>query len=224
VAALAAAEPVRLVVVAAPPGEETAVAAMLADASAATPVRVVTGGASRADSVAAALAALPTDVDVVLVHDAARPLVPVTLIDRVVAAVQAGHGAVVPAIPLADTVRRVGPDGAVVETPDRASLRAVQTPQGFTRALLDRAYAAAPDLGDPPQAPTDDAGLVERLGVPVHLVPGDPEAFKVTTPLDLRTAEAVLAARSEVAPAVSTAAPTASAPTPVPATAAGSAS
>ena len=148
-------------------------------------VAVVTGGATRQASVRAGLVSLPDDVDTVLVHDAARALAPASLVADVVAAVRAGHPAVVPGVALADTVRLV--DGPVV---DRSTLVAVQTPQGFDRGLLDRAHASgAADA-------TDDAGLVERLGAAVRIVPGHEEAFKVTRPLDLVLAEAVLARRS----------------------------
>ena len=150
---------------------------------------VVAGGATRRDSVNAALAALPADVDVVLVHDAARCLAPPELFAAVAAAVAAGRDAVVPALAVADTVKEVR-DDVVVRTPDRSVLRAVQTPQGFRRDVLIRAHGLAD--GDV----TDDAGLVERLGRVVHVVTGHDDAFKVTRPLDLLLAEAVLARRS----------------------------
>lgn len=126
-----------------------------------------------------------------LVHDAARPLAPVSLVDSVAAAVRAGAEAVVPGLPVADTIKAVDEHGTVVATVDRGSLRAVQTPQGFRRRLLAEAHAA----GDPDAPATDDAGLVEALGGTVLVVPGDEEAFKVTRPLDLVLAEAVLARR-----------------------------
>jgi 2-C-methyl-D-erythritol 4-phosphate cytidylyltransferase/2-C-methyl-D-erythritol 2,4-cyclodiphosphate synthase len=144
------------------------------------------------DSVRLALAAVPADIDVVLVHDAARPLVPAALVSDVVAAVRGGADAVVPGIPLADTVKRIDDAGIVRETPDRAALRAVQTPQGFRRAALEAAHAAA----GPGAEATDDAGLVERGGGAVLVIPGHEEAFKVTRPQDLLLAEAVLAARA----------------------------
>ncbi|MDX6206153.1 MAG: 2-C-methyl-D-erythritol 4-phosphate cytidylyltransferase, partial [Frankiales bacterium] len=151
---------------------------------------VVPGGRTRQDSVRIALQALPDDVSVVLVHDAARPLVPSELVDAVAAAVCAGSPAVVPCLPLADTVKRADAAGRVVETLRRDELRAIQTPQGFRREVLVRAHAAA--TAGPV---TDDAGMVEALGVPVLLIAGDDEAFKVTRPLDLVLAEAVLARR-----------------------------
>ncbi len=149
-------------------------------------VTVLAGGAERSDSVRAGLAAV-ADARHVLVHDAARALVPADVIDRVVAALRDGAEAVVPVVPVADTIKTVDDRGRVTGTPDRARLRAVQTPQGFTAALLQRAHASAADA-------TDDAGLVERLGVTVHTVPGDPRAFKITGPTDLALAEALLTA------------------------------
>ncbi|RKS79974.1 2-C-methyl-D-erythritol 4-phosphate cytidylyltransferase [Motilibacter peucedani] len=191
VRALAAAPSVGLVVVAAPADAVEQVRALLAGVVGTTALEVVAGAGDRQGSVTAALAAVPAEVDVVLVHDAARPLVPVALVEAVVAAVRSGAPAVVPGVPLSDTVKRVDADGVVVETPERAHLRAVQTPQGFAADVLRAAHAAA---GGGPVA-TDDAGLVERLGHPVRVVPGSPDALKVTHPLDLVLAEAVLAGR-----------------------------
>ena len=189
---LARARAVDLVVVAAPAEDVSEVRRILADHDAGAEVRVVAGGDSRQDSVRRALAELPPDVDVVLVHDAARPLVPVEVVDSVVGTVRAGAAAVVPVLPLADTVKRVALDGTVLETLDRSALRAVQTPQGFVRAVLAAAHEAAAAQG---VDATDDAGLVEAAGHPVRVVAGAEEAFKVTRPLDLVLAEAVLARR-----------------------------
>ncbi|GGJ97746.1 hypothetical protein GCM10010123_29760 [Pilimelia anulata] len=150
-------------------------------------VLVVAGGATRQASVAAALAAAPAGLDIVAVHDAARALAPVALVEAVAAAVRAGAPAVVPVLPVVDTVRGVDAAGALAGVVDRAALRRVQTPQGFARAVLARAHAAAADDR------TDDAGLVEALGVPVAAVPGAEAAFKITTPYDLALAEALLA-------------------------------
>ncbi|MCM2420799.1 MULTISPECIES: 2-C-methyl-D-erythritol 4-phosphate cytidylyltransferase [unclassified Streptomyces] len=156
-------------------------------------IRIVAGGGTRQESVRLGLAALPEDVDIVLVHDAARPLVPVEIVDAVVAAVRDGAPAVVPGLPLADTVKQIDPGTNVVTgTPERALLRAVQTPQGFRRDVLATAHATVPGDGE---GATDDAGMVERTGVQVVVVPGHEEAFKVTRPLDLVLAEAVLARR-----------------------------
>jgi 2-C-methyl-D-erythritol 4-phosphate cytidylyltransferase len=150
-------------------------------------VIVVPGGAQRQGSVAVALAAVPPRFDIVLVHDAARALAPAALVADVVAAVRAGHDAVIPVLPVTDTVTRVDASGRSLGPLDRAGLRAVQTPQGFRRAVLRAAHAAAVDA-----TATDDAGLVARLGVPVHTVPGSPLAFKVTSPYDLVLAEQLL--------------------------------
>ncbi len=202
VRALARSRSVTLVVVVAPPDATEAVRTMLDGfpLPGATELTVVAGGATRQESVHRGLRALPADVDVVLVHDAARPLVPVDTVDAVVAAVRAGAPAVVPALPLADTVKEIAADpdrpaGApepVVATPERARLRAVQTPQGFDRATLTEAHERITGEGE---GATDCAGMVERLGRQVVLVPGHEEAFKVTRPLDLVLAEAVLARR-----------------------------
>ena len=152
-------------------------------------VRIVTGGAHRSDSVRAALHSVP-DADVVVVHDAARCLTPTTVIHAVVHAVLAGAPAVVPVLTVVDTIKQVDSDGRVVRTVDRSALRAVQTPQGFAADLLRRAHQA-------PSAPvTDDAGLVEALGVPVTTLPGHPHAFKITTPFDLAIAEMLTGAQA----------------------------
>lgn len=149
-------------------------------------VTVVAGGADRTESVRNGLAAAG-DADFVLVHDAARPLTPPALIARVVAALNAGHTAVVPVLPLTDTVKVVDANGTVLGTPERSGLRAVQTPQGFATATLLRAYERAGAVGV-----TDDASLVEDIGGQVHTVEGDLMAFKITTQLDLRLAQAVV--------------------------------
>lgn len=153
---------------------------------------VVAGGPDRAESVNRALAALPvaTTPEFVLVHDAARALTPPALIVRVVDALRAGHRAVVPALPLHDTIKAVDANGAVLGTPDRAGLRAVQTPQGFATDLLLRAYGAYRGAGT--AGFTDDASLVEHVGGQVQVVEGDPLAFKITTQLDLLLAEAIV--------------------------------
>jgi 2-C-methyl-D-erythritol 4-phosphate cytidylyltransferase len=150
-------------------------------------VRIVTGGMHRGDSVRAALNTVP-DAEVVLVHDAARCLTPVSVIHAVVHAVLAGQRAVVPVLPVVDTIKQVDSDGRVMGTVDRAALRVVQTPQGFAADLLRRAHQL-------PSAPvTDDAGLVEALGVTVTTVPGHPHALKITTPFDLVVAAALAGA------------------------------
>jgi 2-C-methyl-D-erythritol 4-phosphate cytidylyltransferase len=183
---------VDLVVVAAPPGGEAEVQAVLDTYDVSKEVRVVTGGSTRQESVRRALDALPIEVDIVLVHDAARPLTPSELADAVVAKVRAGADAVVPGLPVADTIKRVNSDGTVQETLRRSELVAVQTPQGFVRQLLAKAHDAAIIDG---HGATDDAGLVERVGVTVTVVAGSEEAFKVTRPADLKLAEALLRER-----------------------------
>jgi 2-C-methyl-D-erythritol 4-phosphate cytidylyltransferase len=151
---------------------------------------VVVGGANRVESVARALDAVadPEEPDFVLVHDAARALTPPDLVIRVVELLRAGHQAVIPVLPLSDTVKVVDANGAVLGTPERAGLRAVQTPQGFATALLLRAYQQAGTAEF-----TDDASLVEHIGGQVQVVDGDPLAFKITTRLDLLLAQAIVA-------------------------------
>ncbi|MEU8328326.1 2-C-methyl-D-erythritol 4-phosphate cytidylyltransferase [Micromonospora sp. NPDC048839] len=182
---LAAAPSVHTIVVAAPVADVQAVRELLAPVA---PVIVVAGGAERQASVAAALAAVPTGPTIVLVHDAARALTPPELVESVAAAVRDGRDAVIPVLPVVDTIKEVGADEVVLGTVDRSALRAVQTPQGFRRAVLSAAHAAA---GDPL---TDDAGLVEKQGVVVSCVPGSEYALKVTRPFDLALAEHLLAA------------------------------
>ena len=174
------------IVVAAPVGETENVRALFADFA---DVTVVTGGESRTDSVRAAVAVVPDDVAGILVHDAARPFVPAHVVDTVIDAIENGADGAVPGIPVIDTIKEVGPDDVIVATPRRASLRAVQTPQGF-RADVLRAALALPDADA-----TDDAQLVERVGGKVRVVPGHPDAFKVTTPDDVARAEALLTER-----------------------------
>ena len=150
---------------------------------------VVAGGVNRGDSVARALAAVADveEPDFVLVHDAARALTPPELVVRVVEALRAGHSAVVPVLPLTDTIKAVDANGTVLGTPERAGLRAVQTPQGFVTELLLRAYQRAGTADF-----TDDASLVEHVGGQVQVVAGDPLAFKITTRLDLLLAQAIV--------------------------------
>ena len=186
VRALVADPRVGLVVLAAPEGLEDPLVAAAAEVAGQVRVVAVTGGATRAASVRKALAAVPDDVALVLGHDAARGLVPVAVVTAVIDAVVTGALAVVPGLPVVDTIREVSLDGGS-RTIDRAALRAVQTPQGFPLGTLRQAHA------DGDSAATDDAGMVEALGMPVVLVPGDPRAFKVTTPLDLLLAEALVA-------------------------------
>lgn len=190
VKAIASCPAVTIVIVAAPHDSVDEVAALLGQQDLPADVHVVAGGDTRVESVARALINLPDDVDVVLVHDAARPLVPEEVVSSVVASVRSGHDAVVPVLPVVDTIKSVDGDDDVVATLDRSRLRAVQTPQGFRRDVLQRAHAIADDEGI-----TDDAGMVEALGVTVHVVPGHEEALKVTRPFDVVVAEAILAKR-----------------------------
>jgi 2-C-methyl-D-erythritol 4-phosphate cytidylyltransferase len=148
---------------------------------------VVSGGATRQESVDRGLAVLADDVDLVLVHDVARPFVPADVISRVVAELQRGAAAVIPALHVTDTIKRVDPNDTVTETLDRAALRTVQTPQGFRRSVLVAAHAAS-DGSDSP----DDASLVEAAGVAVRVVEGADESFKITRAWDLRLAEAIV--------------------------------
>lgn len=187
VRALRASGVVDLVAVASPPGHVEETAALLR-AGADEPCLVVEGASDRQGSVSRALDALPPDVDVVLVHDAARAFTPPEVVARVETAVRAGAAAVIPVVAVTDTIKEVRAD-VVSGTIDRRALRAVQTPQGFRRDVLVRAHREGPT------GVTDDAGLVEALGLPVHVVAGSAEAFKVTSPLDLLIAEAVLRSR-----------------------------
>ena len=155
---------------------------------------VVTGGATRAESVHCGLAAVPPEADVIVVHDAARPLASPALFHAVIAAVidpvdGAGADGAVPGIPPSDTIKAVDESGRVTSTLDRATLVAVQTPQAFRGAVLRRAHEQAPSSA------TDDAMLVEALGGTVQVVPGEPGNLKITGPGDLEAAERLLAAR-----------------------------
>lgn len=156
-------------------------------AEAPIPWRIVIGGATRQESVARGIAALPPG-EIVLVHDAARPLVPAEVVRGVVEAVRSGAPAVIPVVPMSDTIRQVAGAGSVVV--DRSGLRAVQTPQGFARDVLVSAHAATAG-----REYTDDAAVCEASGYEVLLVPGSREALKITEPYDLAVAEAIVAGR-----------------------------
>ena len=163
-------------------------------------VSVVAGGATRQSSVAAGLAAVWPDVEIVLVHDAARALTPPEVFARVIDAVAAGSDAVIPVLPVVDTLKRIDAD-RVVEPVDRSVLAAAQTPQGFRRAVLDDAYRdAAADH-------TDDAALLQAAGTVVRTVPGDERAFKITTSADLDRARALVSPIPPVVPAAPVAIP-----------------
>ena len=181
------AEPAQVIVVAPSAGLTAARRiAEIAAGVASADVSVVAGGETRQSSVAAGLAALDDGVEVVLVHDAARPLTPAALIDRVVRAVAPGVG-VIPALPVTDTLKRVDGHDRVVDTVERSELVHVQTPQGFPRAELLAAYAAAE------RDYTDDAALFSAAGHEVVVVEGEARGFKITTPWDLQRAENLLA-------------------------------
>jgi 2-C-methyl-D-erythritol 4-phosphate cytidylyltransferase len=154
-------------------------------------IHIVAGGEHRQESVANALRMVPEDVSIVLVHDAARPLVPFEVTQNVVAAIRGGAKAAIPVLPLVDTIKRVNNNGIAIETVDRNQLRRVQTPQGFDRATLDLAYQ------NPEVVATDDAGLMDALGIPVVTVAGDERSLKITTMADVKHALSLLEATSE---------------------------
>lgn len=171
------------IVLVAPPGwEEPAI--LLAEEEGCEKVRAcVAGGETRSDSVRAGLAEVPADALVVLVHDAARPLLPDDVVERVIAPLSEGWDGVVPGLPVGDTLKRIGADGDVQETISRDGLWAIQTPQAFTAEALRRAQASGAEA-------TDCAGLVEAAGGRVKIVEGDPRLLKVTSPADLETVTA----------------------------------
>ncbi|NRD26857.1 2-C-methyl-D-erythritol 4-phosphate cytidylyltransferase [Frigoribacterium sp. VKM Ac-2836] len=154
---------------------------------------VLAGGATRQQSVAVGLTALGPEVETVLVHDCARPFTPTAQFDLVAGEVEATGDGVVPGLPVTDTIKRVDA-GVVVDTVDRSELVAMQTPQGFPRAALDLAYA------DASVEHTDDAALFAAAGHRVRVVAGDPVAFKITTPWDLRRAETIVAESEATGP------------------------
>jgi 2-C-methyl-D-erythritol 4-phosphate cytidylyltransferase len=154
------------------------------------------GGRERQNSVASGIVALPADADLVAIHDAARALIQPATIARVVADART-HGAAIAALPLDDTLKR-GSLGVIEATVPRAELWRAQTPQAFRRVWLEEAHRAAAGRGARAAAATDDAALVEALGHRVHLTPGDPMNFKITTPEDLELAESVLVGRAHL--------------------------
>ncbi|KRE44080.1 2-C-methyl-D-erythritol 4-phosphate cytidylyltransferase [Knoellia sp. Soil729] len=175
------------IIIVAPASHLREAGALVSSHARADDISVVAGGVERTHSVSAGLAALRANIEVVLVHDAARCLAPASLFDRLVAAVRDGRDAVVPGLPVTDTIKQVDGDGRVVATPDRSSLRAIQTPQAFRRAVLTRAHGSGAEA-------TDDAALVELLGVTVEVLEGDELAFKITTAADLAHAGRILGA------------------------------
>jgi 2-C-methyl-D-erythritol 4-phosphate cytidylyltransferase len=153
-------------------------------------IAAVAGGSSRSESVRAGLAAVPVEASVIVVHDAARPMADPALFERVVAAVRQGADGAVPGVAVPDTIKRVDPSGGeVLETLERAELRAIQTPQAFRADVLRRAHAGWGEA-------TDDAALVEAAGGRVVVVEGDSGNLKVTGPDDLARAEDLLVRRS----------------------------
>ena len=163
----------QLIIVTAPAGYEDQFRKILGDQ-----VTVVTGGVLRSDSIRIALATIPNQYEYVLVHDAARSLASADLAKSVIAQLANGEKAVIPVLEVVDTIKEVDNQGYVRNTPNRASLRAVQTPQGFVKSTLERAHQASEDA-------TDDAALVEALGVLVKTIAGEECAFKITTKSDL---------------------------------------
>jgi 2-C-methyl-D-erythritol 4-phosphate cytidylyltransferase len=166
-------------------------------------IAIVAGGEERGDSVLRALERVPDSCDVVLVHDAARPLLTRALVERCIAAAAAGRS-VVAAVPVIDTIQQVDEHGAIVATPDRRRLRHAQTPQAFPRAVLIDAYRRAAAQG---VRATDDAALVACFGGAVATVDGEAENLKVTTPVDLALAELLLSRRAAAADAQQGSAP-----------------
>ena len=166
------------IVLVAPPGWEEPSILLAEELGCGKVSACVAGGETRAASVRAGLAEVPADAVAVLVHDAARPLLPAAVIERVLGALGEGWDGVVPGLPVPDTLKRVDGDGAVLETVARDSLYLVQTPQAFPADVLRRAVAAGADA-------TDCAALVEASGGRVKVVPGDPLLLKVTTADDL---------------------------------------
>lgn len=168
------------IVITAPTGFETEFRKLVGESA-----KVITGGVLRSDSVNLALSALSPSIEYVLVHDAARGLATTELAGRILAQLRAGQSAVIPALPVVDTIKEVDSAGYVRNTPDRSALRSVQTPQGFTLSVLKRAHEASADA-------TDDAALVEALGVQVKTIPGEALAMKITHPEDVAIALSLL--------------------------------
>ena len=165
-----------LIIVTAPKGYEDEYTKILGDQ-----VRVITGGVLRSDSIRIAISKIPTNFEYVLVHDAARALASTTLASSVLNQLIQGEQAVIPALDVIDTIKEVDSKGYVRNTLNRSSLKVIQTPQGFSRSILERAHQASEDA-------TDDAALVEALGVAVKVIAGEDRAFKITTPSDIATA------------------------------------
>jgi len=172
------------IIVAAPAGYEEQFQQLLG-----SEVTVVTGGLTRTLSVKKALAHVDKGNEFILVHDAARALASTDLALRVIDSLRAGEKAVIPGLPVVDTIKRVDTDNYVTKTPTRSKLRAIQTPQGFARKVLIKAHSSADDV-------TDDAGLVEDRGVDVKVILGEDRALKITTMSDLEIAHKYLISES----------------------------
>lgn len=184
--AVAALAPVaELIIVTAPAGFEDKFKELLGDQ-----VTVITGGVLRSDSIRIALAKIPNNYEFVLVHDAARAIASTELARNIVADLVKGEQAVIPALDVVDTIKEVDANGYVRSTPDRSTLRAVQTPQGFVKSVLAHAHSSAEDA-------TDDAALVEAIGVKVKVIAGEERALKITNPSDLTRAIQLLLPNSE---------------------------
>ena len=168
------------IVITAPTGYESEFKKIVGDSA-----KVITGGVLRSDSVRLALDSLSPSVQFVLVHDAARGLATPDVARRVLDTLKAGESAVVPVLPVIDTIKEIDPAGFVRSTPDRSILRSIQTPQGFEVSILRRAHEASEDA-------TDDAALVEALGIKVKTIEGEARALKITNPSDIATALSLL--------------------------------
>ena len=171
------------IVITAPAGYEEQFKAIVGQSA-----EVVTGGVLRSDSIRVALKALSPSVESVLIHDAARALASSALAAKVLDELRTGQSAVIPVLKVIDTIKEIDRDGFVRATPDRSSLVAAQTPQGFNRQVLERAHSASDDA-------TDDAALVEAIGVKVKTIEGEASAFKITTKEDIGQALLLLSPR-----------------------------
>jgi 2-C-methyl-D-erythritol 4-phosphate cytidylyltransferase/2-C-methyl-D-erythritol 2,4-cyclodiphosphate synthase len=184
--AVAALAPVaQVIIVTAPAGFEDKFKELLGDQ-----VTVITGGVLRSDSIRIALAKIPTDFEYVLVHDAARAIASTELAKNIATELAKGEQAVIPALDVVDTIKEVDASGYVRSTPDRSTLRAVQTPQGFVKSVLAHAHSSAEDA-------TDDAALVEAIGIKVKVIAGEERALKITTKSDLARAVQILLPNNE---------------------------
>ena len=184
--AVAALAPVaELIIVTAPAGFEDKFKELLGDQ-----VTVITGGVLRSDSIRIALEKIPANYEFVLVHDAARAIASTDLAKNIVSELVKGEQAVIPALDVVDTIKEVDAGGYVRSTPDRSTLRAVQTPQGFVKSVLAHAHSSAEDA-------TDDAALVEAIGIKVKVIAGEERALKITTKSDLTRAVQILLPNTE---------------------------